>query len=466
MPIQGNNSIEKFSRKANIKMNPNKEQWSSRFGFIMAAAGSAIGLGNLWKFPYITGTNGGAVFLILYVVFLIILGIPILLCELSIGRFAEMNAIDSCKKINNKWGFVGAFGIIGSFGVMSGYCVVGGWVIRYIINSVTDSGMNADYFSEYSSRSAEPILWMAVFLALTCIIVTGGVSKGIERVSSVLLPILIVFLVGIMIYSLTLPDAIDGVNFFLVPDFSSINSLSDFMQIALNAMGQVFFSLSLGMGTLITYGSYLPKDNNLVSSTATIVILDTTIALISGFAILPAVFSFGFEPTEGFGLMFRTLPVVFSHMSGGTFVASIFFTLVLFAALTSSISLLEVIVAWLCSRTKLSRTWAAVVVTLFIFITGSLASLSIGAIPELKVGEMNLFDFFGFISDKVIMPLGGIFICILTGYIWGIPNAVKEISNDGRLKFRMKKLFSASVRYIAPTLIAVIFIASMFGTQI
>ncbi len=446
-------------------MTNNKEQWSSRFGFIMAAAGSAIGLGNLWKFPYITGTNGGAVFLLLYIVFLVLLGIPILLSELSIGRFAGMNAVDSCKKINSKWGFAGAFGIAGAFGVMSSYCVVGGWVIRYIINSVTDASMSAEYFSEFSSRRLEPILWTFVFMVITCFIVTGGVAKGIERVSSILLPILIVFLFGIMIYSLTLPNAVEGVKFFLVPDFSEIDGFSGFMRIALNAMGQVFFSLSLGMGTLITYGSYLPKESRLLQSTVTVVVMDTVIALAAGFAILPAVFSFGLEPGGGFGLIFQTLPVVFSRMNGGAFISAIFFVLVLFAALTSSISLLEVIVAWVCTKTKLTRTWAAIIVSALIFAAGSLASLSVGAIPQLSVGDMTLFNFFTFMSDKVIMPLGGFFICLLTGWIWGIPNASDEISNSGKLKFRARKLFSVTVRYIAPALIAIIFVTSVFGGE-
>jgi len=444
-------------------MKANKEQWSSKFGFIMAAAGSAIGLGNLWKFPYITGTSGGAIFLIIYIIFLLLLGIPILLSELAIGRYAGSNAIDSCAKIHPKWGFAGAFGVIGAFGVMASYCVVGGWVIKYIVNSVTSTNMNAEYFTEYSSHSFEPILWMAVFLIINCAIVTGGVANGIEKVSSILLPVLIVFLVGIMIYCLTLPDAISGVKFFFVPDFSAITSFSDFMNILFNAMGQVFFSLSLGMGTLITYGSYLPKDNNLASSTVTIVILDTAIAIISGLTILPAVFSFGFEPTEGFGLMFRTLPAVFSKMSGGMVVAAVFFILVLFAAFTSSISLLEVIVAWVCSKTKLTRTWAAICVTLIIFITGIFSSLSVGAIPDIKVGNMSLFEFCSFFSDKIIMPLGGFFICILTGYVWGIDNAAKEISNNDRLKFGLKKLFNISIRFIAPALIAIIFVTSIMS---
>ena len=442
-------------------MKANKEQWSSKFGFIMAAAGSAIGLGNLWKFPYITGTSGGAVFLIVYIIFLMLLGIPILLSELAIGRHAGLNAIDSCAKINPRWGFAGAFGIVGSFGVMASYCVVGGWVIRYIINSFTDTNMNADYFTQYSSQSFEPVLWMAVFLIITCAIVTGGVANGIERVSTIMLPVLVVFLVGIMIYCLTLPGAVKGVRFFLVPDFSAITSFSDFMNILFNAMGQVFFSLSLGMGTLITYGSYLPKDSNLAASTVTIVTLDTAIAIVSGLAILPAVFSFGFEPSEGFGLMFRTLPAVFSRMTGGTVISTAFFVLVLLAAFTSSISLLEVIVAWLCSKTRLSRTWAAILVTLVIFIAGVFASLSVGAIPDIRIGNMSLFEFFSFFSDKIIMPLGGFFICILTGYVWGIDNAAKEISNNGKLKFRLKGIFSIAVRYAAPVLIAVIFVTSL-----
>lgn len=442
-------------------MKANKEQWSSKFGFIMAAAGSAIGLGNLWKFPYITGTSGGAVFLIVYIIFLMLLGIPILLSELAIGRHAGLNAIDSCAKINPRWGFAGAFGIVGSFGVMASYCVVGGWVIRYIINSFTDTNMNADYFTQYSSQSFEPVLWMAVFLIITCAIVTGGVANGIERVSTIMLPVLVVFLVGIMIYCLTLPGAVKGVRFFLVPDFSAITSFSDFMNILFNAMGQVFFSLSLGMGTLITYGSYLPKDSNLAASTVTIVTLDTAIAIVSGLAILPAVFSFGFEPSEGFGLMFRTLPAVFSRMTGGTVISTAFFVLVLLAAFTSSISLLEVIVAWLCSKTRLSRTWAAILVTLVIFIAGVFASLSVGAIPDIRIGNMSLFEFFSFFSDKIIMPLGGFFICILTGYVWGIDNAAKEISNNGNLRFRLKGIFSIAVRYAAPVLIAVIFVTSL-----
>ena len=441
-------------------MKQNREQWSSKFGFIMAASGSAIGLGNLWKFPYVTGTNGGAIFLIVYIFFLVLLGVPILLSEMSVGRYAGMNAVSSCRRINKKWGFVGGIGILGAFTVLSSYSVVGGWVIKYILNSTFGTRLDSEFFSEYTAKSAEPVLWTFVFIAVTAVIVVGGISNGIEKVSSILLPILFVFLIGIMIYSLTLPNASEGVKYFIVPNADSINSFSDFSSIALNAMGQVFFSLSLGMGTLITYGSYLPKSSNLTSNAFTIVILDTLIAIIAGFAIIPAVFSFGFEVSAGPGLIFQTLPVVFSKMAGGRIVAAIFFVLVFFAAITSSISLLEVIVSWLSAKFELSRLAAVIISSLAIFILGCMASLSFSR--DFTLGGMSFFEFLSFLSDKLIMPVGGFFICILVGYIWGIKPASEEISNGGKLRFRFEKFFSAAIRYIAPALILIIFISSFF----
>lgn len=437
-----------------------KEQWSSGFGFIMAAAGSAIGLGNLWKFPYVTGTNGGGLFLLIYVIFLILLGIPILLAETAVGRYAGMNAVDSCSKIRKGWGFVGGIGILGAFTVLSGYNVVGGWVIKYILNSI--SGNNAVVFTEYTSQTYEPLVWTLVFSAVTAAIVLKGVSGGIEKVSSVLLPILLFFLIGLMIYSLTLPDAIEGVKYFLIPNFSEINTIGDIAVIALNAMGQVFFSLSLGMGTLITYGSYLDKSSDLTSNTVTIVILDTLVALISGLVIIPAVFSFGMEITAGPGLIFSTLPQVFSQMSGGRYAAALFFILVFFAAITSAISLLEVVTSWFEAKTGLSRGLSAVICAAAAFIFSCIASLSFGVLSGFTVGEMIFFDMINYAADKIIMPIGGLFICILVGYLWGIKPASDEISNGGKLKFRFRPIFAAAIKYIAPALIVIIFISSMF----
>ena len=438
-----------------------KEQWSSGIGFVMAAAGSAIGLGNIWKFPYMTGTNGGSVFLVMYIIFLVLLGIPILLSETSIGRYAGLNAVDSCNKIKKGWGFVGGIGIIGSFVILSAYNVVGGWVIKYIFVSGDD--LNAEYFNRYISEPVQPIIWTFIFSAISTIIVIGGVSKGIEKVSSVLLPLLFIFLTIIMIYSLTLPNAIEGVKYFLIPDFSHIKSIGDFARIALNAMGQVFFSLSLGMGTLITYGSYLKKDTNMFKNTVTIVTLDTLIAIISGLLIIPAVFSFGLEITSGPGLIFETLPVVFSRMKFGNIIAPVFFILIFFAAVTSSISLLEVMVSWFSSKTNLSRTVSAIICSIAVFAVSTLASMSFNVLSGSAIGGMPIFDLLNFISDKIIMPIGGLFICILVGYVWGIKSASREISNEGTLKFRFEKIFNITIRYIAPALIIIIFITSLIN---
>ncbi len=443
-------------------MNKGRDQWSSRFGFIMAAAGSAIGLGNIWKFPYMTGTNGGAVFLITYILFLILLGIPILLSEMSIGRFAGMNAVDSCKKISDKFAFVGMLGVIGSFIILSYYSVVGGWIMKYIAKSIFTAEISPDYFGVYTSQTAEPIVWTLVFLVLSTVIIIGGVSHGIEKVSSILLPILFILFIIIMIYSLTLPNAIEGVKFFIIPDFSQFDSISDIGHLALNAMGQVFFSLSLGMGTLITYGSYLSKDNNMPKSAVTIVILDTVFALIAGFAILPAVFSFGLKPNAGAGLVFQTLPAVFSRISFGSVIAVLFFVLVFFAAITSSISLLEVIVTYLSERYKIKRITAASSSFLVIFILSCFASSSFGLLSNFTLLGLNIFDILSFISDKIIMPAGGIATCILVGYIWDKISLKNEVTNEGSLKFRFFNAFRICIKYISPVLIVLIFIGTFF----
>ncbi len=442
-------------------MERTKEQWSSKFGFIMAAAGSAIGLGNLWKFPYVTGTNGGAVFLIVYIVFLILLGLPILLSELAIGRFAGLDAVNSCNKIGKNWGFVGGIGVVTAFLILGTYSVVGGWVIKYILSSFHIEKMTPEYYVEYLKTSFEPSIYTLIFIILTAVVVLGGVSKGIEKVSSILLPTLFVLFVGLMIYSLTLPNAIEGVKFFLVPNFDGITTFSDFASIAINAMGQVFFSLSLGMGTLITYGSYLPKTENLTKSTATIITLDTIIAIIAGLTILPAVFSIGLEPTSGSGLLFQTLPAVFAKIPAGKIVSFIFFSLILVAALTSSISLLQVIVAWFSNALKLSQKKATLIISGFIAVVSLFSSLSLGVFSDVKFFGMTFFDILSFLSDKIMLPLGGLFISILVGYVWGIKPAANEISNEGKLKFKMEKLYNISIKIIAPVLIVIIFISSI-----
>ncbi len=438
-----------------------RDKWTSGFGFIMSAAGSAVGLGNIWKFPYICGTNGGALFLIFYILFVFLLGYPILLTELSIGRNGGCNAVDACRKIQPKWGFAGAFGVAGAIAVLSYYCIVGGWVLKYVFECASGSVPAPSFFSEYSTSSAEPVIWMAVFLIITAVIVMFGVSKGIEKVSSALLPLLLLMLICLMIYSLSLPNASVGVKFFLWPDFSEINSFADIIRIMIKALGQVFFSLSLGMGTLITYGSYLDKQSNLSNSTVAVVTIDTVIAVISGLTILPAVFSFGFKPDEGPGLIFSTLTGVFGNIFVGPLLGTVFFLLVLFAAITSSISLLEVASAFLIERFGFSRRTAVAAPILIIFILAVPASLSYGALNDFRILGMTVFDFYVFISDQIIMPLGGLFLCILAGWRWSRSNLHKEITSDGLYKFHIMPLFIILIRFAAPLVIIILFVSSL-----
>lgn len=449
-----------MNRSAN---KPTRDMWSSKFGFIMSAAGSAVGLGNIWKFPYICGTSGGALFLAVYIIFVALLGYPILLTELSIGRYGGQNAVDSCRMINKHWGFAGGFGVLGAAAVLSYYCVVGGWVIKYLMCCISGQVPSPSYFSQYSSATVEPIIWQAVFLLLNALIVMFGVSKGIEKVSSILLPLLLVFLAGLMTYSLTLPDAIEGVRFFLMPDFSKIGSFGDVSSIIVKALGQVFFSLSLGMGTLITYGSYLDKENDLSKSTVSIVTIDTIIAIISGLTILPAVFSFGLEPDEGAGLIFSTLTGVFGSLAAGPLMGTVFFLLVLFAAITSSISLIEVIAAFFSERFGISRKTAIIIPILFIMLLSIPSALSYGILSDFTIMGMNIFDFFVFLSDQIIMPLGGLFLCILAGWIWGSDNLDNEISSGGKYTFKLSGIYNIIIKYIAPALIVVVFISSFIA---
>lgn len=434
----------------------NNGKWSSKFGFIMASAGSAIGLGNLWKFPYVASNSGGGLFLIVYVILALVIGVPVLLAELAVGRNGGKNAVDSCKVIDPKWGFAGGFGAVCSVLVLSFYSVVGGWVIKYFI-SCTFSGIpDPGYFDAYSARSAEPILYQLVFILLCGAVVVMGISGGIEKASTVLLPVLLIFLVGIMIYIFTLPNASEGVKFFLLPDISGDISFSE---ILLSAMGQMFFSLSLGMGTLITYGSYLSKESRLVSSTFTIVILDTVIAVIAGLVMIPAVFSFGLAPDAGPGMIFSTLPAVFSQVRGGRIIGAIMFLLILIAAVTSAISLIEVVASFFMDRLRIKRVYAVLLTAAITAVLGIPASLSFGMLSDMTVFGMNFFELISFAADNIIMPLGAIFICILVGRVWGVDNAADEISNGGNVRFRGKKLWGFILNYAAP---AVIIAVSVF----
>lgn len=431
-------------------MSSEKGKWSSGFGFIMASAGSAIGLGNIWKFPYMTARNGGGMFLLFYIIFALGIGVPVLLAELAVGRYAQKNAVDSCREINPKWGFAGYFGVICSVLVLSFYSVVGGWVIKYLSVSAFSGIPSPLFFGEYSVKAYEPILFQALFILICALIVIKGVSGGIEKCSEIMLPLLIVFLIGIMFFVFGEENAAEGIKYFLLPRVSEEMPLSE---IILAAMGQMFFSLSLGMGTLITYGSYLSKENDLIKSTFTIVILDTVIALIAGLVIIPSAYAFGGEISAGAGMIFETLPAVFAKIRGGRIIMTVMFLLILLAAVTSAISLLEVFSSFLADRVHLKRKPAVLLSAGLCLAVGIAASLSFGVLSDVKIFNMSIFDFVIYLADNVIMPVGAVSICILAGRKWGKENLKREISLGRKKPLRSGNLIHFILNYASPAII-------------
>ena len=438
-------------------------KFSSSIGFILSSAGAAIGLGNLWKFPYVVGYNGGGLFIIFYIMFSIILGIPITLAEMSIGRTTQLSAAAAYKKLNNKWTFVGALGVLCSLILLFYYCVVGGWVLKYIFSYLTNQSFGTDkvkFFNNFISSTSEPIIFTLLFLIICTAIVLLGISKGIEKTSKIMLPGLFILLFVVAIKSVTLPNASQGLNFLFAVNLNSIGSTSDILKSLAAALSQSFFSLGLGMGITVTYGSYLSKNENMPKSSAWIAFLDIVISILSGLAILPAVFSFGFEPSSGPGLIFHTLPMVFESIPLGNIFGLIFFLLVFFAATTSAMASLEVISATLIDMLKIKRHSATIISAVVIGIMSTLVSLSNGLLENFKIMGMNLFDFLVYFTDKLFMPLSAIFTCIFVGYIYKSKNLLKEI-RLGDENFKFSKFFDIIMKYVAPIFIFIVFIIGL-----
>ena len=440
-------------------------QFTSSLGFILAAAGSAIGLGNLWKFPYIAGNSGGGYFLLFYIAFVLVLGIPITLAEMSLGRSTELSAVGAYRKINKNWTFVGGIGVLCAFVILSYYSVVGGWVLKYIAAYLTGGQFGGDYgayFDNFVASPVEPVVWHLVFMAFCALVVVGGVAKGIEKASKIMLPALFVLIVVVAVRACTLPGAAEGLKFFFVPNAEPINTPSKFINVIVLAMGQVFFSLSLGMGITITYGSYLKKNDNMVKSTMLITSLDSLVAVLAGMAIIPAVFALSSRDnlTAGPGLIFKTLPAVFDSMPLGVVFGLLFFILVFFAAATSAIALLEVVSAFLIDTLHWKRRTATISMAAVMALIGVFASLSMGTLSGFTIGGMNLFDAMGFLTDKILMPVSALLTCIFVGYVWGIDKAAEEVEQGG-VAFRLRKAFAFCVRYLAPVLILVIFVMGL-----
>lgn len=436
-----------------------RDSFSGKFGVIAAAAGSAVGLGNIWKFPYITGEYGGAAFLFVYLGFIMIIGLPVMISEFVIGRTSKRNAFGAFRKLapGSAWYITGFFGVVAAYLILSFYGVVAGWSMNYVLESVKgvftgmDSAQISDHFNHFSSESVKPVVWQLLFMLLTALIVILGVHKGIERFSKFLMPLLVLILVVLVFRSLTLPGAMKGIKFFLYPDFSKLT-----WDGVLNALGHAFFSLSLGMGTLITYGSYIDDKNNLAKTALQVTIADTVIAILAGLAILPAVFAFNLQPDAGPGLVFKTLPNVFLQMPGGLGFSVLFFLLLTIAALTSSISILEVVVAFLSEELKIGRIVATIIATITISIVGVFCSLSLGMLKGNVFLGLNFFDTLDFFASNIFLPFGGALIALFIGWKFGKKQVNKILeSHEGEQLWYLNIMFY-SLKYIAPVAILIV----------
>lgn len=438
-----------------------REQWGSKLGFILAAAGSAVGLGNIWRFPYITGQNGGAAFVLIYVALVFIIGFSVMLAEICIGRNAQLNAVGSFKKIKGgAWPIVGWMGVAAGFIILSYYGVIAGWTMAYILKSFTglmgaaEAGKAGDVFGAFISNGPVAIGWQAAFMFITIWVVYRGVGEGIEKYCKILMPALFLILLILIGRSVTLEGAGKGLSFYLKPDFTKISG-----GVILSALGQAFFSLSLGMGCMITYGSYLGKKEVLPGAAAQVCFLDTMVAFLAGLVIFPAVFAFGVEPGAGPGLTFITLPSVFAKMPGGTIWSGLFFLLLFIAALTSAISLLEVVTAYFMDEMKWSRAKAAWTMGLVIFLLGVPSALSVGAM-SLKIAGKDFLDAADFLASNILLPLGGLFIAIFVGWVWST-GSQKEVTNDGVHPFGLMVPWQWVCKIIAPVAIAYIFFTGL-----
>lgn len=440
------------------------EQWTSKLGFILAAAGSAIGLGAIWKFPYMAGTNGGGIFLILFLLMTIFIGAPILLAEFIIGRNSQKDAVMSYRHLAPKsaWPILGYGGVIASFMILSFYSVVGGWILSYLGRSLTGSlsGLTqAQYGSIFERIIAHPVEAVSVqflFMLLTIGVVQGGVQQGIEKASKYMMPALFIIFVVLVIRSLTLDGAMKGVEFFLKPDWSAVTS-----ETILLALGQSFFALSVGLSVMVTYASYLPRGESLTKSAFSVVGLNIFISLLAGLVIFPAVFALGFEPEAGPGLVFVVLPAVFEQIAFGGLFLTIFLVLLLFATLTSAFSILEIIVAVLSKGNVHKRKKYAWVAGMLVFAAGIPNALSFGVLADVKFFGKTFFDLADFITSNIALPLGAFFIAIFAGYVLPQKLVRQELETGGGKNPLLFKIWYFSIRYIVPVGIGIVFLQSI-----
>lgn len=444
--------------------NDNRAQFSTRLGVIATTVGSAVGLGNIWRFPYEAGTHGGGAFLITYLCFIFAFGIPILCAEFMIGRGTHSNIFGAFRQLRSsgKWHWVGYIGIVASIMILSFYSVVAGWTLEYLYQSITGAlNLNSQeayhaQFQQFSTHPWRPLLWTILFLIVNFVIVIRGVQKGIERMSNIMMPILFLILIIFCVNSLLMPGAKEGLEFLFSPDFSKIDS-----SVMVSAMGQAFFSLSLGLGTMMTYASYFSKETHIVKSATITACLDTTVAILSGVIIFPAVFTFGVSPTQGPALVFEVLPNIFNQLPGGSLWSILFFFLLFIASLSSTISMSEVSIAYFTEEKKMSRNKATILNTAIALIFGTLCALSFNCLDNITIVGMTIFSIFDYVSSNILLPAGGMFISFFAGWLLDRSFIHDQLTNNGSVKVRVTKAIIFSLKYVAPTGIILVFLSSL-----
>ena len=440
----------------------NRSNFSSKIGFVLAASGSAVGLGNIWRFPYLAAKYGGGTFLLIYLILAVTFGFTLMIAEVGLGRKTGLSAIGAFKALDKRFGFLGFLAALVPVIIFPYYSVIGGWVVKYFavfLSGGVQSAAADDYFTGFISSAGEPIGWFFLFMAFTAIVVLCGVEKGIEKVSKIMMPVLVVLTIIIAVYGLTLDGAMEGVVYYLKPHMSDVSAKT-----ILAAMGQLFYSMSLAMGIMITYGSYMKKDNNLEGSVRQIELFDTGIAFLAGLMIIPAVFAFSGGDrsalSAGPGLMFMTLPKVFASMKFGGAIGTLFFLLVFFAALTSAISLMETIVSVFCDKFGWTRRFSGIFSAVLALIMGIPSSLGFGPLSFISWMGMSVLDIMDFVSNSVLMPIVALFTCIFVGFIIKPKAIADEVkATDGT--FKGEKLFTVMIKWIAPIFLIMILISSV-----
>lgn len=449
--------------KGEIKfMEQQRGSFTNKLGFVLAAAGSAVGLGNLWRFPYLAAKHGGGIFLLVYLILAVSFGFALMITEIALGRKTRLSAVGAYETLNNKFKFLGYLSCLVPFIITPYYCVIGGWVLKYFTVFVTNQVSQAasdDFFTSFIVQPAAPVVFFLIYAGLGMVVVRFGVEKGIEKASRIMMPVLIVMTVFIAVFSMMQPGAMEGVKYYLMPDFSRFSATT-----VLAALGQLFYSMSLAMGIMITYGSYMRKEAHLEQSVRQIELFDTGIAFMAGLMIIPAVFAFSGGSEEALGkgpsLMFVTLPKVFQSMKFGTVVGAVFFLLVLFAALTSSISLTETLVSIVSDKFGWKRKKSCTVIMIFLILIGVPVSLGFGIWDFIAPMGMSLLDFCDFISNSILMPIVAFLTCIFIGYVVKPKLIIDEVEING--EFRVKKFYNVMIKYIAPVcLVAILIFAVM-----